>query len=549
MPRSLLALLCLLALASGAGAAADPPALVLSYHWEGGHSNYRFITVEITSEGRATCGFEYGRDRITAELDLTPEEVAYYEAQFRTVLALDEKAIQTIAVDTGETTWRITENGETKALTYQHTDDPWARDLAAEMNGLAEWQVALHHLRSGTGEGPYLSAYHVYELSHGRGLAPAELRAALREALARWPEPPESFYHQRDNLVYLLTALASRESEQQWAGDVMAQYARLPRASRPLFVQSLAYSNFLDEVGPRYARSLVPLLVQGLRELLAEPGLAQDRPRLQACSEVINALGRLRDERAIPVLASPPIWQDPADLQLPDAAANALIRMGLPGGKVLVERAASSDPRLSRRARWALEHAPQAWGYPDKPGSPPQGPWPGEADEVRQYLVKLGFATEGADIFSLPAEVPEVLRSSYPGFHLMLAEEFAPDVVDKARASFPDPGGPQRCTGDFDGNGLEDIALLVRKESVVRLVMLRQVAEKQWQASALEEFSYQAALENQPASFRASITTAPPMEVRPAALAREGAVLSMPQAGIEVHRPEGRTTVFYWPGG
>jgi hypothetical protein len=87
----------------------------------------------------------------------------------------------------------------------------------------------------------------------------------------------------------------------------------------------------------------------------------------------------------------------------------------------------------------------------------------------------------------LPASAVKALRSSYPGWHIMGTSGFAPEVVASVQKHFGKAATPQHCSGDFDGNGLRDAALLIRENGGggVKLIVLRQVKAGRWRADDL----------------------------------------------------------------
>ena len=116
MLRPLAALVLILGCGASLPAPADQPSLTMSYHWERGLSAYRFVTVEIMSDGRASCEIDYAGRQNRSDLELTPQEIAYFETLFRRVVALDRRAIEAMATDTGLTTCRMTEDGRAREL-------------------------------------------------------------------------------------------------------------------------------------------------------------------------------------------------------------------------------------------------------------------------------------------------------------------------------------------------------------------------------------------------------------------------------------------------
>ena len=545
-------LLVVLTLAScPVGMAASPPAYTMTYHQEGAFSAYRFVTVEIASDGNTRCEMDYAGQRLTSGLKLSPQEVAYYEYQFRKVVALDRKAIELMAVDTGTTTWRITESGHSRELTYIFTLNPWATELSQEMWRFVNRQRAILDLGQADSKKLYHAAYEITDLSRGRTIPrPEDLRAPLLEAMQRWPAPGLSFDHQRGTITNLLIALSHMEPQEQWVGDVMALYAGKSRDTQVTLLRFIADGNFLSnlEVSRKDGRGrlLAPLMIQGLRDLLGDPGLAKSDRDQMTCMELINALGSLRDARALEVLASALEHRRPWEkFGLTNWAARSLSRMGMVGVRVLVDMAASDDEHVRGTAVSELRIAAQIYAFPSSLDSPERTPSTDQIDEVRQLLVERGLGPEGMDSFDLPAEAAKALHASFAEWRLMRTSEFSVLVVTPIRAPFPHRAGPQRCKGDFDGNGLDDIALLVRKDDDVKLVVLRQAAENCWTADGLADFKYQAPAHPGYAEFATYITPVSPVEVRPWPPTEKGNHLELRNTGIEVRQAEGPSIIYY----
>src|SRR2546426_667210 len=73
----------------------------------------------------------------------------------------------------------------------------------------------------------------------------------------------------------------------------------------------------------------------------------------------------------------------------------------------------------------------------------------------------------GNGTITLASGVRRAVHRYFPGFRVASSVDFEPDLVNNSEenhqtAGKPAPSVPFACVGDFDGNGLPDIALLLR---------------------------------------------------------------------------------------
>jgi len=380
----------LILLASPSVQAGVSPAMYFRH--EGALSPYRFATVAISAEGRLTCEIEYLSQRSTSALLLSKQELSCFRSQFERVLSLPRLSVAKTAVDTGKTTWRMTEQGKTRELNYEYSDNAWCRELSQEMWRIIRRETALLALLPEANKGRSHGAYEVAsDLRQARIFRPDSLRAPLLEALGRWPSADASFWSNHGTLMHLLHSLAYAVPPEQWASHVQELYARLPSAARIIMVRTLSNGNFLSDLRDRQGRLLIPLLVKGLEELLTDPQLGTDEQAQQAISEVTIALGNLRDARAIDILSSDRLWalktkHDPAGW-----AAKSLTQIGLAGVKALLPKASSPDESTRQVAERALQYAAQFYTSEVSILPPQQGPTAEEASEIRRFLEARGF--------------------------------------------------------------------------------------------------------------------------------------------------------------
>jgi len=553
MLRPLAALALILAWGAALPAPADQPSFTLYYHWNTHERVAHSVTVEIMSDGRASCKIRqpaYSRQSSRSDLDLTPQEVAYFESLFRRVVALDRRAVEATPIYARAVikTWRMTEDGETRELSYARTDNPWVTDLEQAMRGFAARELALLRLAQHDPKARYYTAHDVLSgLKQRRIFRPEDLRAPLLEAAREWPAPGLSFDHTRDTIANLVQALSYCESPEQWVGDVTELYARQPHESRAIMLRAIAESNLLSELEGDRGRMLVPLMIEGLIDMLHDRALPDGENVWHAALSLINALGSLRDARAVDLLSSNVVWLMTGRPNVASWAASALCAIGLPGIRALIERADSPDAVARGIARHALSTAAQRYlslWWRDAPS-------PARVDEVRQFLVERGLGPEGIDAFDIADAAANALHQTYPGWRYITSSEFSAPALHGLYEWDNDPRkrGPQRCRLDYDGNGLEDIALLIRKDDEFKLVVLRQMGEGRWTTNELTSLSRDDAYDESYRGIATFIAPAPPQTIiRPGSSAGD-TPMTFGTAGIALRRGEEPAgTVFYWAG-
>jgi len=557
MLRPLAALALILAWGAALPAPADQPSFTLYYHWNTHERVAHSVTVEIMSDGRASCKIRqpaYSRQSSRSDLDLTPQEVAYFESLFRRVVALDRRAVEATPIYARAVikTWRMTEDGETRELSYARTDNPWVTDLEQAMRQFAARELALLRLAQDDPKARYYTAHDVLsDLRQGRIFRPEDLQGPLLAAAREWPAPGLSFDHSRDTIANLFQALAYCESPEQWVGDVMELYARQPHESRAIMLRAIAESNLLSGLEDRRGRMLVPLMIEGLTEMLDDPALPEGGNVWHAALNLTNALGSLRDARALEVLSSERPWEIQDKLSLMGAAASALPRIGLPGVHALVEKTSSDCFLVRQTAQAELAHAAQVYAFPSSILPRGADPTLEQVDQVRQFLVERGLGPEGIDAFDIADAAANALHQTYPGWRYITSSEFSAPALHGLYEWDNDPRkrGPQRCRLDYDGNGLEDIALLIRKDDEFKLVVLRQMGEGRWTTNELTSLSRDDAYDESYRGIATFIAPAPPQTIiRPGSSAGD-TPMTFGTAGIALRRGEEPAgTVFYWAG-
>ena len=514
----------------------------MTYHWEGGMSRYRSQNVIICADGQAICTRELRTDDLeTAEIALSPQEIAYYRDLFEHVVALDRATIETFATDVGVTTWSLTTDSETRELTYVFTRDPWARAAERAIHRLVSRAFLLSDARVGS----YSPAVY-YDLVRDAALTdPEAMREHLRANLTAKVMVQRTPGSQWQTAASVLKQLAYCEPPEMWAGDIMLAYQHANRDLRFALLRAIAEQPF--DVGESVLRRdfLVPVMIEGLQWLIDTSTLQRPSPEATLAAALTRALGKTRDRRAVDVLSSDKLWSANEFSSL--FSDHALCRMGMPGIMALIEKASSPQYSVSSVARRALRVAAQVYAAHDPAGRRDRKPSPAKVDELRRFLVDRGLGPEGIDAFDIPDPASAAFHLIYPGWSYLPTGDFGGPALEGWGEYEPYKRGPQRCRLDFDGNDLEDIALLVRRDDSIRLVVLLQMPDDQWEARALAEFPTERATQEGYRGLVASIAPIPPTDAIVTAGESRERVLNSPTPGIELRWGEERdVTLFYW---
>jgi hypothetical protein len=166
-----------------------------------------------------------------------------------------------------------------------------------------------------------------------------------------------------------------------------------------------------------------------------------------------------------------------------------------------------------------------------------------QRQEERQFpLVPKGV--------TLPASAVKALRSRYPHWHVMGTNGFAPEVVASVQKRFGKGAGPQHVWGDFDGNGLGDVALLVRGNGGdgVKLIAMRQWKADRWAADELTSFPFSGGLQGGYSGFTIYITPRAPGEVAYWQDQGKTGRLDLGHDGVELGYEGKASMLYYWTG-
>lgn len=151
----------------------------------------------------------------------------------------------------------------------------------------------------------------------------------------------------------------------------------------------------------------------------------------------------------------------------------------------------------------------------------------------------------------LPDGAIIALAESYPGWHVLGSSGFDDGVVATVRNRFGGSAGPQHCSGDFDGNGAEDWALLLRRDAEVALVALHRRDGDGWAAHELRRFPFDAGLQRGYDGFTIYLTPRSPGTVayRPAGGEEKTGRLALEHEGIELHWAGKAGVLYHWTEG
>jgi len=150
----------------------------------------------------------------------------------------------------------------------------------------------------------------------------------------------------------------------------------------------------------------------------------------------------------------------------------------------------------------------------------------------------------------LPPGAVAVLQSSHPDWHVMGTKGFDVSVVKSVRSRFGEDAGPQHCWGDFDGNGLRDVALLIRRNigDGVKLIVLRQLQEKRWVPHELHSFSFGSGFQGGYSGFTIYLTPRSPGTVEFWHDQGKTGKLDLTSDGIKFNFEGKASVLYYWNG-
>jgi len=169
------------------------------------------------------------------------------------------------------------------------------------------------------------------------------------------------------------------------------------------------------------------------------------------------------------------------------------------------------------------------------------------AAELRQEAQRFPLVPKG---LTLPKSAVDLLRSRYPRWHILGTAGFDDAVIADVRRRFGDQAGPQHCGGDFDGNGLPDVALLIRPNegAQVQLVALRQVKPNRWTLGELSSLDFGSGFQGGYSRFTRYITPRPPGQVTYWSDGGKNKRLNLEHDGIEFSFYGKASVLYYWTG-
>ncbi len=152
----------------------------------------------------------------------------------------------------------------------------------------------------------------------------------------------------------------------------------------------------------------------------------------------------------------------------------------------------------------------------------------------------------------LPAGAGRTLGDKYPDWHIMRTSGFDKSVTDSIRSRFGENAAPQICRGDFDGNHLEDIALLIRANvgAGTKLITLRQSSRQRWLLDELSTLPFNSGFQEGYSKFSIYITprSSGNVEFWPGDGTGKTGRLELKNDGIELNYEGKASVLYYWNG-
>jgi hypothetical protein len=142
------------------------------------------------------------------------------------------------------------------------------------------------------------------------------------------------------------------------------------------------------------------------------------------------------------------------------------------------------------------------------------------------------------------------LRKHFPSWRVMPQSDFDPAVAKFVKERCRPGEGPERCAGDFDGNGLMDVAFVIRKGEYVRYVALNQTKPGDWDPHVLSGGTYRGGFQSGYKGFTIfSVRRGPgPIAFLSECGSGPGGTLDLKHPGVEVCIWEKAAVLYYWAG-
>jgi hypothetical protein len=173
--------------------------------------------------------------------------------------------------------------------------------------------------------------------------------------------------------------------------------------------------------------------------------------------------------------------------------------------------------------------------------------------ELRQAPPKSPFPLVPRGV-SLPKQAIAALKTRWREWHVMGTSGFDAAVISAVRSRFGEDARPQRCWGDFDGNGLGDVALLIRRNTGdgVKLIALRQLGGGRWISEELLSLPFGSGFQGGYSGFTIYLTPHSPGAVefwreKNGETGKTGR-LELRSDGIELNFEGKASVLYYWSG-
>lgn len=169
---------------------------------------------------------------------------------------------------------------------------------------------------------------------------------------------------------------------------------------------------------------------------------------------------------------------------------------------------------------------------------------------IRTAPAVLGKAESRLDLTALFRAAETGLQKHFPGWHVMRRGDFDPAVAKFVNERCRLGEGPERCAGDFDGNGLVDVAFVVRKREYVRYVALNQTKPGDWDPHVLSGGTYRDGFQGGYKGFTTfSVRRGPgPIAFLSECGSGPGGTLNLKHPGVEICIWGKAAVLYYWAG-
>lgn len=234
--------------------------LRISWHWQGGHSPYKYIKGNVIETGQVDITYlKYNSQPVEFKYHLNQDEIAALGALIQaTNFFAQPSEVYTMVKDTGSMSITVESNGREHSVKYNHY-----KELLPLGNALFQLKTQaeiMHDLPKGDNIYKVLGAVNPNHAS-AKAFSPRLLIVPLKEYIVKCQNNAK--------LAYGLEALACLVSPWEWYGFIGGQL-KTADTTRKLLIMSVLFSHpFFDNI-PKECRQHIPVLLSQIIESYAQ---------------------------------------------------------------------------------------------------------------------------------------------------------------------------------------------------------------------------------------------------------------------------------------